>query len=454
MAEIAYRTEELAELVGVDSSRVREWCDLGLLVSRADGRFGVDAVERVRLIRFAADRGIDAAEIAALSELQGTDVLDRYIELVGEPRPPGRSVEESAHLAGLPVDLARRFWAAGGMGDAELFAEDVEMMRIAAAVLDLGLPADALHQLLTVFADATTRLADAASRLFHIHVHEELKAAGVTGTELVETVRATGEPMVELIEPTILYFHRRAWRRALLDDLVVHLREDLSPQQRPLGEVPVAVLFVDLASFTPLTEAMGDVEAANVLARFADLVRVAASTCEGRVLKQIGDEFMVVFPTAESSVRCGLDIVRRARREHHFPAVRLGAHSGTALYREADYIGATVNIAARVADEAARGQFVTTHAVRVQVEEIPELRWVPLGRHDLKGITEPVELYEVQPVDAPLARTVDPVCGMELDQHDREVPVVWRGRDISFCSSSCRDRFLETPERYADRPSG
>lgn len=423
---------------------------MGLLRTDSDGGFDADAVERVRLISFASDRGIAAADIVRLSEAQGSDVLARYIDLLGGPRKPGRSIGEAARLAELPEPLVRRFRIAGGLADQEVFDEDLEMMRTGATALAVGLPEVALLQIVRVLADSLTRVADAESRLFHIYVHEQLRASGLSESELVDAVSSISDPLMELIEPSVLYFHRRAWSRALLEDMVVHLREDLAPHVGAIAEVPVAVLFVDLASFTPLTEAMGDTEAARILDRFSDVVREAASRCAGRVLKQIGDEFMIAFPSATAAVSCGLDIRRRTQDEPQFPAVRIGAHSGTAVYREADYLGATVNIAARVAAQAGRGEFLLTEAMRADIDQIGDVRFESLGPRSLKGLAEPVEIVAVFDRRQPQGRTVDPVCGMELNDEHRDIRVAWRGADVYFCSDACRDRFLASPEHHTE----
>lgn len=46
--------------------------------------------------------------------------------------------------------------------------------------------------------------------------------------------------------------------------------------------------------------------------------------------------------------------------EPQFPALHIGAHHRNVLYREGDYLGATVNLAARVASCGAAGQFLIT----------------------------------------------------------------------------------------------
>lgn len=52
-------------------------------------------------------------------------------------------------------------------------------------------------------------------------------------------------------------------------------------------------LFADLAGFTALTETHGDDDAADVVARFYDLVHVSL-VGEARLIKTIGDAVMIV----------------------------------------------------------------------------------------------------------------------------------------------------------------
>lgn len=251
-------------------------------------------------------------------------------------------------------------------------------------------------------------------------------------------------PLQDLVEPAVLYFHRKAWQRATREDMVLHLAEDVVNDDGAVGRMTVAVLFVDLANFTPMTEAMGDTAAAVVIERFSDLVREAASECDGRVLKQIGDEFMLVFPSGVQAVSCGRSIMAKAAAEEQFPDVRLGAHSGVALYREGDYLGTTVNVAARVASQATRGQFLVTDPVRTELDGDGALESV--GRRALKGVSEVVELFEV--VAPRAARPVDPVCGMVIDPAACLVTLDWSGERVFFCSEACRDRFVADPDRY------
>ena len=433
--------EEIARRAGAPAERIDEWESLGLLRRQPDGTFDFEALERARLLRYATRRGVAAADVARFAP------LDRYVELLGGARPPGCPLEEAAERVGLDAAFVRRLWVCIGLGDQEeAFAEDVEMLQGVKVASDAGMPEEALLQLGRVLADALGRAADAESRIFHFYVHERLLAADVDEDEATALADAASGPLLRLMEPAILYFHYKAWQRALREDVVLHLARDAAPAGDAVGELPVGVLCVDLAGFTPLTESMGDSAAAEVLDRFSHLVRDQACRWEGRVVKQIGDEFMLVFAGAAGALDCGLASAAAVAREARFPAVRMGAHFGRALYREADYLGSTVNVAARVASRAERGTFLVTEAIRGVCADRPALEWRPLGPHRLKGVGEPVALYEVRTGGALPARPVDPVCGMLVGTDEHDVPLEWGGRTLRFCSLACRDRFLADPE--------
>ena len=215
----------------------------------------------------------------------------------------------------------------------------------------------------------------------------------------------------------------------------------------PLAQgVPAMVAGHDVEPvLTP--EAMGDAAAAGVVERFSDMVRDKAADCDGQVLKQIGDEFMLVFPDPQRAVSFGIGMQQVAAAEPRFPALRIGAQSGPILYREGDYVGANVNLAARVTSAAMRNQFLVTDAV-CQAVDLEGVEFDLVGSRSLKGVSEPVDLFEVRAGDERAARTPDPVCGMELDEESAEARLAWQGHHLLFCSEGCLRRFLQDPDRY------
>ncbi|MBF6557692.1 MAG: MerR family transcriptional regulator, partial [Acidimicrobiales bacterium] len=420
--------DELSELTGVTADVLHSWLELGLILHTEEGRFAAPTTERVRLIQFAQRRGIEPKDIAAASASQG-DVFANYLGLTGHSDRQGHGIEEVADHVGLDDALVRRIWTIVGVGEqVEGNDDDIEALVALARAISAGIPAEALIQLVRVFVDTLERLAEAEVRLFHFHVHERLRTEGLSGAQLVAATNAVSEPATELVEPTLLYFHRRAFERASREDLLLHLVEDLTPPGPEVGRMPLAVLFVDLTSFTTFTEVMGDVAAANVVERFSDLVRDAAGRYDGRVVKQIGDEFMLVFSQAQNAAACGVEIRTMADSEAQFPGLHMGAHFGTALYREGDYVGSDVNLAARVAAEAKRGEFLVTDAIRAESLGLELVVFRAAGTRQMKGFAGEFDLYEVTATSDPtLTRYIDPVCRMEFTLEHATTRLRWRG---------------------------
>ena len=112
--------------------------------------------------------------------------------------------------------------------------------------------------------------------------------------------------------------------------------------------------FVDLAGFTALTEVHGDDAAVAMLARF----RRITSECLGPddvFVKTIGDAVMLAFADPSGAVSCLRRLFDSALADSTLPLMRAGAHHGPAIEDGNDFFGATVNLAARVAANAAGG---------------------------------------------------------------------------------------------------
>ncbi len=298
---------ELGALSGEPVEELRHWAELGLLPGE-EGSLPRSYLHRTRLIRLVADRGITGEELAEISAEQG--LLAWFEHDLPEIRE-GRTYtfEALADLIEASPELVARIRAAAGLLDIKR-ADEVDREGIGAVVAALqgGLPEEAMLQLIRVYHDSLLRAADATVRLFHLYVHEAFRGTGLKGAALSEATRTVSDRTQHLIDPIVANFFRNAWRRALDEDFVVHVREASTPIASAAGEILTTVVFVDLASFTPLTEAMGDESAATVVNRFSEIVRSAAASHRGQVVKQIGDAFMLVFPEANDAAGCAMTI--------------------------------------------------------------------------------------------------------------------------------------------------
>jgi adenylate cyclase len=267
--ELARRLEEPAD-------HVREWRSLGLIGCAQSDVFGPDDVERARLVQALRRRGIELAAVVRADRDEA--FLSRYVATLGGASGI-YSLEEAARRLGMGVDTVRRLVEAAHLTDRRelLSDEDVEAFAGMKVALEAGFPEEVLAQLLRVYVDSLGRVAEAENRLFHFYVHEPRRAQGIRAHEAGEAGgepslppiwgAASSERLIPLIEPAVRYFHRQAWRRALTEDAVMHLEEYTGVREDPdvPGRLRVAIVFVDLAGFTSLTDAMGDQAGASVL---------------------------------------------------------------------------------------------------------------------------------------------------------------------------------------------
>lgn len=377
----------LAEAMGEDPSELEKWVGAGLVTIKGDDEITASAAEEVRLVQLLRLRGFRPEDVAHL-EITQPGLFGRYAQLVSGETKALIGLDDAIAATGLDPGFVERVWRATGFSDQGSVGdeEDVAAWQALAVALASGIPDDALVQLVRVYADSMARIAEAESKLFHFHVHERLRAEGLSSGEIADRTGEAIDQLLPLIEPTVTYFHRKAFARAVREDLMVHVAEDadlLQTGSETTGRLTLAVAFIDLARFTSMTQAMGDLVAADVLDRSSDLVRRAVLSAGGRLVKQIGDEFMLVFHGADHALAATAAIRSAAGAEPAFLATRIGVHFGSVLCREGDYIGATVNIAARVTAQAAPHQLLVTDAVRTALQNP--------------------------------GATFDPVCGMHVD---------------------------------------
>ena len=228
----------------------------------------------------------------------------------------------------------------------------------------------------------------------------------------------------------------------------------LQRTERPAarGSMDVAIVFVDLTSFTTLAQIHGDETAADVLDQLDHLVRSLVLKHNGSLVKQIGDAFMLAFEDPADAVRFSIALGEAAEKHEHFLATRTGIHFGSVLYRVGDYVGNTVNIASRLAAEAMPNEVLVTEAV-AEAASRAGIEVSQAGVRMLRGSAEPLSLHRVvRPTAGDLKQ--DPVCGMMVDDESAAARLMRDGQEVLFCSEDCLRRFLEKPELYAVASSG
>lgn len=191
-------------------------------------------------------------------------------------------------------------------------------------------------------------------------------------------------------------------------------------ERAPAGVI--TLVFTDIQGSSALWEKLGE-SFRPVLDRHNSLLRDLIDRCDGYEVKTQGDSFMVAFSRAEDALRWAVEVQKSLSREP-WPdtvgdlRVRIGMHTGEPLLGHdpagrADYFGPVVNRAARVSSAGHGGQTLISSATRevVQTLELPvELR--DLGRHRLRGLDQPEELYQVDIGELP-SREFPPLKTLE-----------------------------------------
>jgi adenylate cyclase len=152
-------------------------------------------------------------------------------------------------------------------------------------------------------------------------------------------------------------------------------------------------LFADLVGFTAFTERVGDEAAADAAVAFQTTTAQLAAEYGCEVVKSLGDAVMVHGEDAVQVFRLALRIRRELSRAGWCPPLRMGVHSGTAVRRGSDWYGATVNVAARLAEEAAAGEVLLSRTTRDLLSLKRRETMADLGARSFKNVREPVAVF-------------------------------------------------------------
>ncbi len=433
--------EELARIAGVAPDEIERYRAAKLLDPDEDGVLDEMDVLRLRILMHYRSLGhsIDDLDKAVHS----ASPLILYSDLLWAPVQEMVSIEDAAVETELPPDAVQTLLRAVGLGPA-VPRDEMRFLEAVKALVDAGIPLKMVLDVGRVYGDTLRRLAQTEVRMIREFMTEQGRSSLLKDRDQSERLDTIQTLLVPILEPLLLTIHRRHMLRASIQEAVADLEAIERGDDRET--LYAAIAFVDLASFTSLANVHGDEAAAEILDRFDELVRGLLEEHNGNLVKQIGDEFMVTFADASNAVRFVVALDRAASAEENFPALRTGINTGPVLYRVGDYVGTTVNLAARIAAMATPNEILVTEPVAHAAADVGvSVEWI--GTREVQGIDEPVGLWRIERTWAHAEPERDPVCGIAVGdgavarlRHD--------GRTYSFCSADCLRRFLEDPDRY------
>jgi len=153
-----------------------------------------------------------------------------------------------------------------------------------------------------------------------------------------------------------------------------------------------AIVFTDIVGYTQQMDA-DEQQTMKLLERQKQIVYPIVESYNGQILKEIGDGLLMMFDSAIQAVRCVIAFQKELKNEEF--SVRAGIHIGDIIFKDGDVFGSAVNIAARIEPLAQPNGICVSGSVTNQLRNQKDIFLRGIGEKELKGVSEPVKIYEV-----------------------------------------------------------
>lgn len=359
-----------------------DWIAAGLLDPSAP-----IAADRRAILEYLDGLGVSIEQMQA-SMARRNLVSAATDQLVHDPDP--RTLVELAAEAGTTVERARRILLAAGFAapaddEPALGADHVAVVRaFDGAMAFYG--DESILALARVVGSSLARIAEAADAMFLTEIEAPLHATGGSPLDVARSAR-TGLELLLGLPTTMQPMFRQHVAAAI----------ERSRSARGDGRVETFVLavgFADLVGSTALTNAVGPATMGQALAEFEREAADRATAHGARLVKAIGDEVMVVGVDPVAVVVVLLELGALVAAHPVLTAVRSAVTVGDVSGRGGDYFGPTVNLAARIVQEAGAGQLLVSADVATALDAAGRPT-ESLGERALRGIDGPVALHLV-----------------------------------------------------------
>ena len=353
-----------------------------------NGLEGREREARLDLLRRLHDDGCTLEELAAATEAGRLALLPVERLLARRRR---HSLREAAHAAEIgeafAIDNHRALGLPLPSGDEPIYDDDqVENLKVLRGMRELGVPEEDINVMGRILGQSSHRTAQAVVDV----LSRALLRPGDTEADLALRLTDIAEavlPVLDRLTGAVLRLH-------LLDVIQREAVVRLEGGGRLAGAREIAVAFADMAGFTALSDRLAIEDLGRIAGRFEELVTAVAEP-PVRLVTVLGDGALFASEDAAALVAAQLELVAAAADED-LPPVHAGVAHGPALHSAGDWLGRTVNLAARLCTVAPPWTVLATHEVRVACGDV--LGWEEAGAYELRGIGVPVPAFRAVPV--------------------------------------------------------
>jgi adenylate cyclase len=391
--------QDVAERAGVDAAYVATLIDVGALIPANDGTFREGDARRARIYRdlersgLPLDALLQAVERGDLSfDFLDVSVFDRFSRLTR------RTFGDVSSQEDIPLNLLLLVREAIGLAqpgpDDQVREDELQVVPVIKLQLSKGFTPEVVRQSIRVYGDALRRITEAESDWWHTQILMPALASGMNAADVLQAQAELGREFTPMIEQMLLAIYHANQEHAWNETLIAEV-EDALDRAGLRGRIRTtpSIGFLDLADYTRLTEERGDLAAAETADRLAPLVQRPAERYDGKIVKWLGDGVMLYFRDPTEAVFAALEMLESISTSG-LPFARVGLHTGPVVFQGGDYFGRTVNVAARISEQAKPGQLLVSGDI---VDDVlsDDIGFEPIGAVQLKGVSEPVALYSV-----------------------------------------------------------
>ena len=312
--------------------------------------------------------------------LDGKRVLDR---------------REAAKLGGISTVSARKMWRALGVAqtdahDKAYTVSDAHALRMwAKPVADGLIDQETALSLARAIGQTTDRLVVWQMETIVEYLTEE---KGLSEPEARREALEVIEDLIDPLQKMLTY----SWRRNLAevmgrlnvnvsDGLAMDNRQGWYDSSMPLAR---AVGFIDLVSYTRLSQKMEPRQLANMVQEFQGICYNIVATGGGRIIKTVGDEVFFAAETPLAGAEIAMSLMERVTAAADLPQARVGFVWGRVLSRLGDIFGSSVNLAARLTAVAEPGTIFTDEETARVLSTSDAYVFEPRGSLTLQGLGE------------------------------------------------------------------
>jgi adenylate cyclase len=343
-----------------------------------------------------------------VSEIAADEEVAAFLRSLGASDEQIEIARRDCHLAGLATDLVlAREADLSAIDLADRAGVDLDTVLGLWRLLGVAVP-DARR---SMFSERDAAFTAVAVQLKPVGAHGE-ELFRVLGSSLARVAEAAVSLYVQTVEPHMdsPEVDKVIWAKDQAEATMValklgdsvgaifshHMRDAIDRQRASQADMReralsrLAVGFVDLVGFTPLSQHATPSAILELIGGFEARAFDVASAHNGRIVKHIGDE--VMFVALDAAAACA---IARALTDVGAEDIepRGGVAFGDVISRHGDYYGPVVNLAARLADLAIPQEVLVDAATASAAS--PTLSFRPAGHRLLKGFDVPVEVFSL-----------------------------------------------------------